>query len=89
VAELATTGNPGAYTGLLDLASEALITIRRAKTDVKVAQKTGVIQASLTGPALLAFAKDDLAAVGKIAALTLSEADTVELTSIEMEKADE
>lgn len=89
VAELATTGNPGAYTGLLDLASEALITIRRAKTDVKVAQKTGVIQASLTGPALLAFAKDDLAAVGKIATLTLSEADTVELTSIEMEKADE
>jgi hypothetical protein len=27
--------------------------------------------------------------VGKIATLTLSEADTVELTSIEMEKADE
>jgi len=75
--------------GLLALASEALITIRRAKTDSQVAQKTGIISATLQGPALLAHAEVDLKAVGKIATLVLEEGDGVELLSFELEPSDD
>jgi valyl-tRNA synthetase len=75
--------------GLLALASEALITIRRAKTDSQVAQKTGIISATLRGPALLAHAEADLRAVGKIASLSLLEGEGVELVSFELEPSDD
>lgn len=75
--------------GLLALASEALITIRRAKTDQQVAQRTPVVEATVCAPALLALAKDDLAAVGKIEKLTLVESDSITLASIVMGEADD
>jgi valyl-tRNA synthetase len=75
--------------GLLALASEALITIRRAKTDSQVAQKTGIISATLRGPALLAHAEADLRAVGKIANLSLEEGEGVELVSFELEPSND
>ncbi|HEV7948243.1 MAG TPA: class I tRNA ligase family protein, partial [Glaciihabitans sp.] len=53
-----------APTGLLPLVSEALISIRRAKTDAKASQKTEVLSATISGPALLEQAIDDLRAVG-------------------------
>ncbi|MES1170628.1 MAG: class I tRNA ligase family protein [Leifsonia sp.] len=71
-----------APTGLLALVSEALIGIRRAKTDAKASQKTEVLSATLSGPALLAEAVDDLKAVGRIADLTLVEADEIAITGI-------
>jgi valyl-tRNA synthetase len=75
--------------GLLALASEALITIRRSKTDSQVAQKTGIITATLRGPALLVHAEADLRAVGKIGSLSLLEGKGVELVSFELEPSDD
>ncbi len=63
--------------GLLPAVSAALIGIRRAKTDAKASQKTEVVSATLAGPAMLAEAADDLKAVGRIAELTLLEADEI------------
>jgi valyl-tRNA synthetase len=72
----------GAPTGLLPLVSEALIGIRRAKTDAKASQKTDVLSATLHGPASLQLAADDLKAVGRIADLTFIEAEEVSVTDI-------
>ncbi len=71
-----------APSGLLGLVSEALIGIRRAKTDAKASQKTEVVSATIAGPAILQEAADDLKAVGRIAALEFAEADEVAVTSI-------
>jgi hypothetical protein len=54
-----------------------------------VAQKTGIITATLRGPALLAHAEADLRAVGKIASLSLEEGKGVELVSFELEPSDD
>jgi valyl-tRNA synthetase len=75
-------GTPDAPRGLLPLVSEALIGIRRAKTDAKASQKTDVLSAVLAGPEILALAADDLRAVGRIAQLEIVEADEVEVRSI-------
>jgi valyl-tRNA synthetase len=74
----------GATTGLLDLCGVALVGIRGAKTDAKASQKTPVTRAVVAGPALLAEAKDDLAAVGRIETLELVAGDTVIVQSIEL-----
>ncbi|MBX3193492.1 MAG: valine--tRNA ligase [Microbacteriaceae bacterium] len=68
--------------GLLPVVSEALIGIRRAKTDAKASQKTEVLSATLAGPALLAEAIEDLRAVGRIGELTLVEADEVAVSDV-------
>jgi valyl-tRNA synthetase len=73
--------------GLLRAVSEALIGIRRAKTDAKASQKTEVVSATLSGPAMLAEAADDLKAVGRIAELTLLEADEIAVTDIVLAEA--
>ena len=70
--------------GLLALVSQALIGVRRAKTDAKASQKTPVTRAVLAGPALLTFAADDLKAVGRIAELEITEADEIAVVSIEL-----
>lgn len=70
--------------GLLALVSQALIGVRRAKTDAKASQKTPVTRAVLAGPALLTFAADDLKAVGRIAELEITEADEISVVSIEL-----
>jgi len=72
----------GAAVGLLPAVSAALIGIRRAKTDAKASQKTDVVSATLSGPAILAEALDDLKAVGRIAHLTLVEAAEIAVTDI-------
>ncbi len=80
---------PDAPRGLLPAVSAALIGIRRAKTDAKASQKTEVLSATLAGPAILAEAADDLRAVGRIAELTLVEADEVAVTDIVLAEATE
>ena len=69
-------------TGLLALVSEALIGIRRSKTDAKASQKTEVTSATIAGPALLQQAIDDLKAVGRIATVTFVAAEAVEVSDI-------
>lgn len=75
----------GDHSGLLDLASEALIVLRRSKTDQKVAQKTAVRSATLQAPAQLQQATADVKAVGKIETLTWSEGETIELLELELD----
>ena len=71
--------------GLLDLASEALIVLRRSKTDQKVAQKTAVRSATLQAPAQLQQASADVKAVGKIEQLTWAEGESIELLELELD----
>ncbi|MDR2997141.1 MAG: valine--tRNA ligase, partial [Microbacterium sp.] len=64
---------------VLATASEALIGIRRAKTEAKASQKTPVASATIAAPAAkvaaLEAAADDLRAVGRIAELSFTEAE--------------
>ena len=73
---------------VLTTASEALIGIRRAKTEAKASQKTPVATATIAAPAAkvdaLRAAADDLRAVGRIAELTFVEADELAVTAIEL-----
>ncbi|MEV7633283.1 valine--tRNA ligase [Microbacterium sp. NPDC089318] len=75
-------------TAVLAAASEALIGIRRAKTEAKASQKTPVATATISAPAAkidaLRAAADDLRAVGRIAALGFAEADELAVTAIEL-----
>ncbi len=75
-------GEVGAPTGLLPAVSAALIGIRRAKTDAKASQKTDVVSATITGPALLAAGIPDLKAVGRIADVQFVEAEEIEVRDI-------
>lgn len=84
VAEFPTADAPR---GLLPAVSAALIGIRRAKTDAKASQKTEVLSATLGGPAVLSEAIDDLKGVGRIAELTIVEADEVAVTEIVLAEA--
>lgn len=70
--------------GLLPLISQALIGIRRAKTDAKASQKTPVTSAIIAGPSLLELAAGDLAAVGRIESLTFESGDEVAVVAIEL-----
>jgi valyl-tRNA synthetase len=76
------TGVTGEPTGLLGLVSEALIGIRRAKTDAKASQRTEVVSATIAGPALLRLGLADLQAVGRIAAVEFVEADDIDVRDI-------
>jgi valyl-tRNA synthetase len=75
-------GEVGSPTGLLPAVSAALIGIRRAKTDAKASQKTDVVSATITGPALLATGIPDLKAVGRIADVQFVEAEEIEVRDI-------
>jgi valyl-tRNA synthetase len=77
--ELGVSAEP---TGLFSAVSQALISIRRAKTDAKASQKTEVSSATLAGPALIGAAIDDLKAVGRIHELVIVEAEEIEVRDI-------
>jgi valyl-tRNA synthetase len=72
--------------GLRSLVSEALIGIRRAKTDAKASQKTVATTATITGPVLLEGAADDLKAVGRITDLRFVEGADVLVTDVVLEE---
>ncbi|WP_309128584.1 valine--tRNA ligase [Microbacterium sp.] len=73
---------------VLSAASDALIGIRRAKTEAKASQKTPVSSATIAAPATkieaLKAAAGDLKAVGRIAELHFAEADALAVTQIEL-----
>lgn len=65
--------------GVYALASEALIAIRRAKTDRQLSQRAPVESLTLRGPELLDATAGDLQALGHIENLRREESDTIEL----------
>ncbi|MCH1883417.1 valine--tRNA ligase [Agrococcus sp. ARC_14] len=78
-------------TGMLATVGQALIGIRRAKTDAKASQKTPVASAIIAVPAALRehleAAASDLKAVGRISELSLVEADELAVGEIVLEEA--
>ena len=77
---------------VLTAASEALIGVRRAKTEAKASQKTPVAVASITAPAATAAAlrlvSGDLKAVGRIAELEISDGEAFAVTRIDLAEID-
>ncbi|KRA23279.1 valine--tRNA ligase [Microbacterium sp. Root61] len=90
-----TSNESGGDPAVLSAASEALIGIRRAKTEAKASQKTPVSRAVVNAPAdkvaALRLAEGDLRAVGRIAELEFVTSDEVALTvgSIELAPVEE
>jgi len=80
-AELGLSDNPAQ--GVFGIASEALIQVRRAKTDRQLSQRHPVTRVVLAAPALLSHAADDLKALGHIESLELTTSDTIELVEFE------
>ncbi|GEK81626.1 valine--tRNA ligase [Agrococcus baldri] len=78
-------------TGMLATVGQALIGIRRAKTDAKASQKTPVASAVIAVPSALRehleAAAGDLKAVGRISELTIVEADELAVGEIVLEEA--
>ncbi|MEY4961678.1 MAG: valine--tRNA ligase [Actinomycetota bacterium] len=72
---------------LYGLASEALVLVRKTKSDAKLSMKAEILSAELSGPAELAKLRSDLMAVGKIAQLALSEG-ALALTKVEFAPAE-
>ncbi|MFT4212776.1 MAG: valine--tRNA ligase [Microbacterium sp.] len=72
---------------VLAAVGEALIAIRRAKTEAKASQKTPVARLALAAPAdvrdVLALAEGDLKAVGRIADLGFQDAEEIGILEIE------
>jgi valyl-tRNA synthetase len=77
-----------AHGTLLGLAGQALVGIRRAKTDAKASQKTPVAVATITGPpemlAELELASGDLKQVGRIETLNFVEGLELAVSEIEL-----
>jgi valyl-tRNA synthetase len=71
-----------APTGLLSAVGEALIGIRRAKTDAKASQKSDVASATISGPASLRLALDDLRDVGRIATVDFVESTEISVSDV-------
>ena len=67
---------------LMKLASEALILIRKSKSDLKLSMKAEIESATLSGPASLSELVADLKAVGRIADLRIVEADVIAVGEI-------
>jgi len=79
--ELGLPTNPAA--GVFAVASEALIQVRRAKTDRQLSQRHPVTRVVLAAPSLLGQAAEDLKALGHIESLELTDSDTIELVEFE------
>ncbi|CAN5256676.1 valine--tRNA ligase [soil metagenome] len=75
--------------GLLRVVSEALISIRRAKTDAKASQKTDVVSAVIAGPAILEEGLGDLRAVGRIASVEFVVSESIEVRDIVLAEVSE
>ncbi|WP_417511382.1 valine--tRNA ligase [Microbacterium sp.] len=90
---LSLSKGPGGDATVLDVASAALIGIRRAKTEAKVSQKTPVSRAVIAAPAdsikALRAAAGDLSAVGRIAELEIVAGDELTVTEIVLAPAEE
>ena len=78
----------GGDPAVLSAVGEALIGIRRAKTEAKASQKTPVTRMTIAAPsasvALIQLAEGDLRAVGRIAEITYADAEATAVSGIEL-----
>src|SRR5690606_11253576 len=79
-------GDAAADRAVLTTVSEALIGIRRAKTEAKVSQKTAVTTLTITAPVAateaLRAAEGDLRAVGRIEKIDYAEGEAIAVSDI-------
>lgn len=73
---------------LMNLASAALILVRKSKSDLKLSMKAEIETLKMTGPAQLSRVARDLQAVGNIAQLELSDAGEIAITEIRFAKSE-
>ncbi|MGZ0710720.1 valine--tRNA ligase (plasmid) [Coraliomargarita sp. W4R53] len=73
---------------VLSAIGEALVGVRRAKTEAKASQKTPVACVTIAAPdetvALLRLAEDDLKAVGRIAVISYASGESTSVSDIEL-----
>jgi valyl-tRNA synthetase len=73
---------------VLTTVSEALVSVRRAKTEAKASQKTPVARVTIAGPeasvAALRLAEGDLKAVGRIDEIQYTDAEALAVADIEL-----
>ena len=78
---------------VLSAVGEALIGVRRAKTEAKASQKTSVARLTIAGPAAtiaaIRLAEGDLRAVGRIAEVQYADAETLVVSDVELTPAEE
>ena len=67
---------------LVDIAAQALIAVRKSKSDMKLSMKAEITSATLTGTADLAKILTDLKAVGRITDLVLQQGNEVALSEV-------
>jgi valyl-tRNA synthetase len=69
---------------VLSAVGEALVGVRRAKTEAKVSQKTPVASVVIAAPnaEALRLAEGDLRAVGRIAEIAFTDGETTAITEI-------
>ena len=91
--EEVTAGLDASNHGLLELASTALVGIRKAKSDAKASMKAEVLSATMQAPAAVLTSirvfERDLKGVGRIADLAYAEADEVAVVDVVLKPAEE
>ena len=79
---------PRSSSDLMNVASEALILIRKSKSDLKVSMKAEIDYLELAGPTSLSQITRDLQSVGNILKLKLQEADQISISEIRFTNAE-
>jgi valyl-tRNA synthetase len=79
---------PRSSSDLMNVASEALILIRKSKSDLKVSMKAEIDYLELAGPTSLSKIARDLQSVGNILKLKLKEADQISISEIRFTNAE-
>ena len=72
----------GSTPELMKLSSQALILIRKSKSDLKLSMKAEIAELKLKAPAALSFVSKDLQSVGNIAKLELIEAPEIAIVEV-------
>jgi len=77
----------GSTPNLMGLTSEALILIRKSKSDLKLSMKAEIAQLKLKAPSLIKTVAKDLQSVGNIAELELIESSEIEIVEVRFAEA--
>ena len=77
----------GSTPNLMGLTSEALILIRKSKSDLKLSMKAEIAQLKLKAPSLMKSVAKDLQSVGNIAELELIESSEIEIVEVRFAEA--
>ena len=77
----------GSTPNLMGLTSEALILIRKSKSDLKLSMKAEIAQLKLKAPSLMKAVAKDLQSVGNIAELELIESSEIEILEVRFAEA--